>query len=213
MHERWWENDREMDRPVIRLVHLAVAVLWPTAAALGLWRARRLHRRRTRLRVYLLMALGFAVGANAGVMALSSQHPEGALHVVAVIVLAMMGLIVLYVIAAYGDELAHEERVLYALSRGHLGNGHGRVDPAHPLSAREVEVIGLLCQGLTNEEIALSLGISKNTVLTHMRNIMRKLTAPSRVDVVGWAIASGLYDPASGKVDVEVAGKLLTAHG
>ncbi|MPZ16029.1 MAG: hypothetical protein GEU73_16680 [Chloroflexi bacterium] len=202
-----------MDTTLVRLVHLAVAVLWLTAAALGLWRARTLHRRKTRLRIYLLMVLGFAVGANAAVMALSPHHPENPLHLAAVVVLAVLGVIVLYVIAAYGDELAHEERVLHAMSRGHLGKGHGRVDPAHPLSAREVEVIGLLCKGLNNEEIALHLGISKNTVLTHMRNIMRKLAAPSRVDVVGWAIESGLFDASSGNVDAEVVGKLLTVRG
>jgi DNA-binding CsgD family transcriptional regulator len=201
-----------MDTTAVRLVHLLVAVLWPAAAALGLWRARALHRRKTRLRVYLLMALGVAVGANAGVMALSDRHQQTVLHLVAVVVLALMGLIVLYLVAAYGDEIVHEERVLHALSRGHLGEGHGRVDPAHPLSAREVEVIALLCKGLKNEEIAFHLGISKNTVVTHLRNIMRKLGAPSRVDVVGWAIESGLFDATSGNVDAKVVGRLLTTH-
>jgi DNA-binding CsgD family transcriptional regulator len=207
------ENQRVVEAIPVRLVHLLVAVLWPAAAALGLWRARALHRRKTRLRVYLLMALGFAIGANAAVMALSDRHPQGVLHMVAVVVLALMGVVVLYLVAAYGDEIAHEERVLYALSRGRLGDGHGRADPERPLSAREVEVIGLLCKGLRNEEIAQYLGISKNTVLTHLRNIMRKLHAPSRVDVVGWAIESGLFDTTSGDVDAEVAGKLLTARG
>ena len=198
---------------IVRLVHLSVAVLWPAAAILGLWRARALRRRKTRLRVYLLMALGFAIGANAAVMALSDQHPPGAVHLVAVVVLALMGIVALYLLSAYGDELAHEERILSSLSRGYLGDRHGRTNPDHPLSAREVEVIGLLCKGLRNEEIARRLGISKNTVLTHIRNIMRKLEAHSRMDVVGWAIESGLFDTASGDVDSEVAGRLLTAHG
>jgi DNA-binding CsgD family transcriptional regulator len=143
-------------------------------------------------------------------MALSDRHPPGAPHLVAVVVLASMGLVALYLVSAYGDEIAHEERVLYALSRGHLGDAHGRVDPEHPLSAREVEVIVMLCKGLRNEEIARDLGISKNTVLTHVRNIMRKLEAHSRVDVVGWAIESRLFDATSGDVDPEVVGRLLT---
>jgi DNA-binding CsgD family transcriptional regulator len=202
-----------MDMTLVRVVHGLVAVLWPAAAALGLWRARALRRRRTRLRVDLLMALGLVIGANAAVMALSDRHPRSVLHLVAVVVLALMGLALLYLVSAYGDEIAHEERVLYALSRGHLGDGHGRVDPQNPLSAREVEVIGLLCKGLRNEEIAGHLGISKNTVLTHVRNIMRKLAVHSRVDVVAWAIESGLFDASSGEVDAAVAGRLLTAHG
>lgn len=206
-------NQQVMETTAVRLVHLLVAVLWPAAAALGWWRARALHRRKTRLRVYLLMALGVAVGANAAVMALSDRHPRSVLHLAAVVVLALMGGIALYLISTYGDEIAHQERVLHALSRGHLGEGHGRVDPAHPLSAREIEVIGLLCKGLKNEEIARHLGISKNTVVTHVRNIMRKLAAPSRVDVVGWAIESGLFDATSGNVDAEVVGRLLTANG
>jgi DNA-binding CsgD family transcriptional regulator len=202
-----------MEMTLVRVVHGLVAVLWPAAAALGLWRARALHRRKTRVRVYLLMALGLAIGANAAVMALSDRHPQGVLHLVAVVVLALMGLGILYLVSAYGDEIAHEERVLYALSRGHLGNGHGQMDPANPLSRREVEVIGLLCKGLRNEEIARHLSISKSTVLTHVRNIMRKLAVHSRVDVVGWAIESGLFDASSGDLDATVAGRLLIAHG
>ena len=74
-----------MEMTLVRVVHGLVAVLWPAAAALGLWRARALHRRKTRVRVYLLMALGLAIGANAAVMALSDRHPQGVLHLVAVV--------------------------------------------------------------------------------------------------------------------------------
>src|ERR687891_669281 len=142
---------RSVEMTVVRLVHLMAAVLWPIAAALGLWRVRALHRRRTRMRVYLMMALGIVIGMNSAVMASSDRHPRSVLHLVAIIVVALMGFVVLYLVSAYGDELAHEERVLFAMSRGHLGDGHGRLDPEHPLSAREVEVIGCLCRGLSSE--------------------------------------------------------------
>lgn len=181
----------------VRLVHLVAAVMWPAAAAFGSWRARRLQRRRLRVRVHLLMTLGLVVGANSLVMAFSPIHPDTVLHVVTVATLAIVGILALYLIAAYGDDLVHEERVLFALSRGHLGPDDGPAKPSQPLSRRELEILGVLCQGLRTDEIAAKLGISKHTVVTHVRNIMRKLEVSSRVDAVSWAIRSGVLDPAS----------------
>ena len=47
-----------------RVVHLMAAALWIPAAVGGLWAARRVRRGGTRLRLYLLVGLGFVVGAT-----------------------------------------------------------------------------------------------------------------------------------------------------
>jgi DNA-binding CsgD family transcriptional regulator len=52
-----------------------------------------------------------------------------------------------------------------------------------PLSPREGEVLDRLCSGLTNKEIARSLGITNETIKYHMASIMQKLGLSNRVQV------------------------------
>jgi LuxR family maltose regulon positive regulatory protein len=61
-----------------------------------------------------------------------------------------------------------------------------------PLSAREIEVLQLIADGLTNQEIANSLYISLNTVKVHTRNINGKLAVSSRAKAVTRARALGI---------------------
>jgi LuxR family transcriptional regulator, maltose regulon positive regulatory protein len=55
------------------------------------------------------------------------------------------------------------------------------------LTARELEVLGLLAQGLTNREIAERLVVSDHTVHRHVANILRKLGLPTRAAAAAWA--------------------------
>ena len=64
--------------------------------------------------------------------------------------------------------------------------------PVDPLSSREREVLQLLAANKTNKEVATKLGISVRTVETHRRSIMLKLNANSIVELVHYAIRSGL---------------------
>ena len=59
------------------------------------------------------------------------------------------------------------------------------------LSPREREVLDLLAQGLTGEEVAARLGLSPETVRTHVRNAMDKLEAHTRVHAVAIALRQG----------------------
>jgi DNA-binding NarL/FixJ family response regulator len=52
------------------------------------------------------------------------------------------------------------------------------------LSAREVEIIELISKGMSNDEVGKVLGISRNTVPVHVRNIYRKLGAARRTEAV-----------------------------
>ncbi|MEO0897179.1 MAG: response regulator transcription factor [Bacteroidota bacterium] len=56
------------------------------------------------------------------------------------------------------------------------------------LSGREIEILGLVSQSLTNKEIAAQLYISETTVQTHRRNLKRKLGAKHTADLVRFAL-------------------------
>jgi ATP/maltotriose-dependent transcriptional regulator MalT len=53
----------------------------------------------------------------------------------------------------------------------------------YDLTSREFEVLKLICAGMTNEEIAKKLYISKNTVKNHIRNIYEKLDVTNRMEI------------------------------
>jgi two-component system, NarL family, response regulator YdfI len=63
---------------------------------------------------------------------------------------------------------------------------------AEPLSERELEVLDLLAEGLSNKLIAHRLSISEHTVKTHVAAIFAKLGASSRTEAVSQAIRRGL---------------------
>jgi LuxR family maltose regulon positive regulatory protein len=64
--------------------------------------------------------------------------------------------------------------------------------PLGQLSARELEVLGLVAEGLTNHEIAQRLVLSEHTVNRHVANILRKLGLPSRAAAASLAGRYGL---------------------
>jgi NarL family two-component system response regulator LiaR len=61
-----------------------------------------------------------------------------------------------------------------------------------PLTEREVEVLGLVAQGLPNQEIAERLVISERTVRTHVSNILDKLHLANRTQAALYALREGL---------------------
>lgn len=63
-----------------------------------------------------------------------------------------------------------------------------------PLTEREREVLILIAQGRSNQEIADQLVISIKTVNRHRENIMTKLNLHSRVELVRYALEKGLID-------------------
>lgn len=63
------------------------------------------------------------------------------------------------------------------------------------LTEREREVLTLIAEGLTNQEIAQRLFISVKTVQTHRAHIMEKLNLHDRTELVRYAIRKGLIEP------------------
>jgi DNA-binding NarL/FixJ family response regulator len=60
------------------------------------------------------------------------------------------------------------------------------------LSPRELQVLQLLAEGMTNQQIGEELGLSARTVKTHVQNLLAKLDAPDRTGAVARAFRLGL---------------------
>jgi DNA-binding NarL/FixJ family response regulator len=79
-----------------------------------------------------------------------------------------------------------------ALVREHLQRDATSLDPLTP---REIEVVKLVAEGHTSDEIAGMLFISRKTVDRHRANILEKLGMRDRVDLTRYAIRRGLISP------------------
>jgi len=83
-----------------------------------------------------------------------------------------------------------------ALVRDYLERAsRGEATPEDPLSPREQEVVKLIAEGFTSEEIAGQLFISKKTVDRHRANVLEKLGMRNRVELTRYAIRRGLVVP------------------
>ena len=76
------------------------------------------------------------------------------------------------------------------------GGGNGAPDCAN-LTPREQEVIGLIAEGLSNKGIAGRLHISTHTVKSHVRNVMKKLSIRTRLQIAAHAHALSRHSPSA----------------
>ncbi|HYY22352.1 MAG TPA: response regulator transcription factor [Thermoleophilaceae bacterium] len=83
-----------------------------------------------------------------------------------------------------------------ALVRDYLDRAsRGEETPEDPLTPRELEVVKLIAEGMTSDEIARELFISKKTVDRHRANVLEKLGMRNRVELTRYAIRRGLVEP------------------
>jgi DNA-binding NarL/FixJ family response regulator len=68
-------------------------------------------------------------------------------------------------------------------------------EPRDPLTPRQLEIVKLMAEAHTNEEIAALLSISRKTVERHRENILAKLGMRDRVQLTRYAIRRGLVEP------------------
>jgi DNA-binding NarL/FixJ family response regulator len=87
----------------------------------------------------------------------------------------------------------HGRELLAAIAAVAAGRQLPRpVDEPGPLTPREAEIMALIVRGLSNEEIACRLGISPNTLKSHIRQAYRKIGATTRAQAVAWATQHGI---------------------
>jgi two-component system response regulator NreC len=80
------------------------------------------------------------------------------------------------------------------LLRGYLNQTSDKDEEQPELSGREIEVLRLLGNGMTNQEIADKLFVSIRTVESHKSNIMRKINLRTTVDLIKFAIRNNYMD-------------------
>jgi DNA-binding NarL/FixJ family response regulator len=111
-------------------------------------------------------------------------------------------------VIAAGDALlapSVTRRLLGEFARGPNGSGSGAIaepqaatarQELRDLTERELEVLALVAQGLSNSEIAAQLCISPATAKTHVAHLLTKLDCRDRVQLVIIAYRCGLTAPA-----------------
>ena len=83
-----------------------------------------------------------------------------------------------------------------ALIRDYLQRARaGEEVPEDPLTPRELEVLKLIAEAYTSDQIAQELSISRRTVDRHRENILAKLGMRDRVELTRYAIRRGLIEP------------------
>ncbi|AOS65593.1 response regulator [Actinoalloteichus hymeniacidonis] len=81
-----------------------------------------------------------------------------------------------------------EGQVTVSVSREALALSGANAEVSGPLSSREIEVLALVSEAMSNRQIAGKLSITEGTVKRHLRNIFAKLGAMSRIDAVNKAV-------------------------
>ncbi len=121
-----------------------------------------------------------AAALRAGVRAVLPRHASGE-EIIAAIEAAAAGLIVIH-----PDTVGAFQPGPSASTRA------GVVSARQPLTPREIEVLGMIAEGLGNKIIAARLGISEHTVKFHIASIFVKLNARSRTEAVTIGVRQGL---------------------
>ncbi|GAA2805896.1 helix-turn-helix transcriptional regulator [Kribbella solani] len=86
------------------------------------------------------------------------------------------------------QSVAHGNRI----AEGRPTQDRRRTQAADLLTTRELEVLRLVVRGLSTEEMANELGVSRHTVRTHVQQVLRKLGVHGRGKIAGAAAAAGL---------------------
>lgn len=129
--------------------------------------------------------------------ALQISEPEGYMRIYLDEGQSIWGL--LHEAGAWEISPEYMNRLMAAFNEGQLVEGSSPVadedaNLIEPLSDREIEVLQLIAEGLTNREIALDLVLSPNTVKVHTYNIYGKLGVHSRTQAVARARLLGILD-------------------
>jgi len=90
--------------------------------------------------------------------------------------------------AALNNRKYFTEGITHAIMRLKDQNRYGNI----PLTATEQKIVQLIAQGMTTKEIAVQKNLSFHTIITHRRNIFRKLGINNSSELVMYAVKSGI---------------------
>ena len=103
--------------------------------------------------------------------------------------------------AVHGGETVAPRESVDVAERTDTGDWPGR---DHGLSARESEVLALITQGLSNQEIAARTYLSINSVKTYIRTAYRKIDVNRRSQAVAWGMRHGFEPDRMRSIDTSV---------
>ena len=91
---------------------------------------------------------------------------------------------------------AMASKILQEFSRQRAGGPPGQVapQPAEPLTEREIQILRLVAEGLSNQEIGARLFLSEQTVKKGLSSVLQKLHLNNRVQAAAYAVRKGLAD-------------------
>jgi NarL family two-component system response regulator LiaR len=107
--------------------------------------------------------------------------------------------------AVHSGETVVPRESVSSVDQGASGEWPGR-DAG--LTAREAEVLALITQGLSNQEIALQTYLSINSVKTYIRTAYRKIGVTRRAQAVAWGMRHGFEPDRMRSVDTQVRGSV-----
>ncbi|MBI4769188.1 MAG: response regulator transcription factor [Chloroflexi bacterium] len=93
-------------------------------------------------------------------------------------------------------EAAITRQTAARLMAGFAHLSHQNSEPADKLTEREIELLRLVAEGLSNKAIAQRLSLSENTIKYHIKHILQNLGVQNRTEAVTHAIHAGLINPA-----------------
>ena len=97
----------------------------------------------------------------------------------------------------FGGEKYFSEKIIKKLAEiedVQSPNGKARIEDIMPLTKREIEILRLVVEDLSNIEIGEHLSISSTTVETHRRNLMKKVGFSSAIGLMRWGLRHGLVE-------------------
>ena len=125
------------------------------------------------------------------------------ISILIVMALASLGLLVLWLVARsrwkkvekklFQEELDNYQQIVSMGQQPEPNRIMAEPEPKNesPLSNRELEVLARIAEGMINKQIAVSLGISTQTVKNHISNILGKLDVEDRTSAVVLAVSEG----------------------
>lgn len=94
-----------------------------------------------------------------------------------------------------GGDKYFSERIVHKLAEipdDNSPNGKSRVEDVSILTKRELEILQLITQDMTNVQMADHLNLSPTTVETHRRNLMKKLGISTAIGLMRWGLKNGV---------------------
>ena len=91
-------------------------------------------------------------------------------------------------------EAALTRKTAARLIEGFADVSRPRSEPLDSPTQREIEILRLVAEGLSNKAIAQALFVSENTVKYHMKNILQKLGVQNRTEAATYALRAGLLE-------------------